>query len=392
MAQRRSGRKQAKTGRPGKRGTAKKRVKRKAPRGQQEQENLAADDDPQARRFFKKYSDHPASQHDCIYALPFELIKGILKELPDFLSPKDEEFEFDLTESCATGFFLKQSFQYPLFPTPNTKVRQQQWEMQLPIRRILAEEMMNVGRSDLQIKRYFEKQHEIDQKLQLRQMSFSGWLVTDPQFRRECRSFCKSIENRVREEKTFRPIPFSFVGGPPFISDENREYYDACMSFYKRWNLDTIASWDLPVPMRADVVTPSLYHLDSMRDAGIIVFLPWFQFRDRDITLRDLADWQQLSQRPDHLEDWLKHRPDNWGHDRFAMMLRMYVYLELGLKHRYGNRLKGRLTGLDAAFARYFQRTTDSLETDRYAGSVKKVRQELSRRLKKVEEEQSAND
>jgi peptide deformylase len=74
------------------------------------------------------------------------------------------------------------------------------------------------------------------------------------------------------------------------------------------------------------------------------------------------------------------------------MMLRMYVYLELGLKCRNGIRLKGRLTGLDAAFARYFQHTTDSLEAERYVGSVKKVRQELSRRLKKVEEELSAND
>jgi len=184
---------------------------------------------------------------------------------------------------------------------------------------------MKEGRSDRQIKRYFKKQHEIEQKLQLRQRSFAGWLVTDSQFHREYRIFCKSIENRVREEKLFRPMPFSFVGGTLFISDENREYYDACMSFYKRWNLDTIATWDLPVPMRADVVTPSLYHLDSLGDAGITVFLPWFQFRDRDIKLRDLADWRQLGQRPDHLKDWLEHRPDNWGHDRFAMMFRMYV-------------------------------------------------------------------
>ena len=279
-----------------------------------------------------------------------------------------------------------------LFPTTDTKIRQQQRDVQTAIQRMLAEELMKEGRSDLQIRRFFEKQHEIDQKLQLRQRSFAGWLVTDPRFRRECRDFYKSIETRIREEKTFWPIPFSFVGGPPFISDENREYYDACMPFYKRWNLDTMATWDLPVPMRADVVTRSLYDLDTLRDAGITVFLPWFQFRDRDITLRDLADWHRLGQPPDHLRDWLDHRPDNWGHDRFAMMLRMYVYLELGLKRRYGNRLKGRLAGLDAAFARYFQRTADSLEAERYAGSVKKVRQELSRRLKKVDQELSAND
>ena len=128
MVQRRSGRKQAKTGRPSKRGTAKKKPNRKSRRGHKKRQDLAVDDDPQARKFLKKYRDHPALQNDCIYALPFDLIAAILKELPEFLSSKDEEFEFALTESCGSGFFLKQSFQYSLFPTFNAKNRQQQWE------------------------------------------------------------------------------------------------------------------------------------------------------------------------------------------------------------------------------------------------------------------------
>lgn len=392
MAKRRTERKQAKTDRPRTRGAAKKKPNRKASCGQQLQENSMVDDDPQAQRFFKKYTDHPSLQNDCVYALPIELIKAILSELPEFLSAEDEEFEFDLADSSGSGFFLKRSFQYLLFTNSDAKIRQRQTDVQTTIQRMLAEEMMKNGRTKLQIKRYFQKQHEIDQKLLLRQRSFAGWLVTNPQFRLECRRFWKSIETRIREQRTFWPIPFSFIGGPPTVSEENREFFTTCMSFYMRWNLDTIASWDLPVPMRADVVTRSLYDLDSLRDAGITVFLPWFQSRDRDITLRELAEWHQLSQPPDHLKDWLEHRPDNWGHDRFAMMLRMYVYLELGLKCRYGNRLKGSLPGLDAAFARYFKRTTDSLEAEQYAGSVKKVRQELSRRLKRVDEELSAND
>ena len=119
-------------------------------------------DDPQARKFLKKYRDHPALQNDCVYALPFELIGAILKELPGFLSRKDEDFEFALAQSCGTGFFLKQSFQYLLFPTSDAKIRQQQKVAQTPIQQMLAEEMMKEGRSDRQIKRYFEKQHEID--------------------------------------------------------------------------------------------------------------------------------------------------------------------------------------------------------------------------------------
>jgi hypothetical protein len=307
MSQRQSGKKQATGGRLGKRGAAKKRPERKTPRGQHEQQHSTVDDDRLARESLKKYGGHPALQNDCAYAFPSDLIQAILQELPEFLSLKDEGFECALAKSCGSGFFLKQS----LFLISNAKIRQQQREMHSPIRRILAEELWARGRSDLQIQEYIEKQHEIDQKLQLRQRSFAGWLVTNPQFRRECRGFCKFFETRFREDGRFRPMPFSFVGVPPIVSEENREYYDACMSFYKRWNLDTIVSWDLPVPMRADVVTPSLYHLDSLRDAGITVFLPWFQFRDRDITLRDLADWRQLGQRPDHLEDWFDHRPDN---------------------------------------------------------------------------------
>ena len=170
----------------------------------------------------------------------------------------------------------------------------------------------------------------------------------------------------------------SLMGEPPAPpAVEDREFYDDYLTVYQHWGLERLVSWELPVPLKPELVQPSLYHLTDLVSAGVLVFAPWYLLRDKTINLHVLANRKSVLSSTSHLKQWLGRKTDQWGHDRYARMLKLYVYLELALKARYGDRLRRQLDALDGAFAGFIYG-----DPVRASDSVKKMRRELSRRLK----------
>ncbi|MEK6237960.1 MAG: hypothetical protein N2C14_24880, partial [Planctomycetales bacterium] len=201
-----------------------------------------------------------------------------------------------------------------------------------------------------------------------------GWLVTDDCFRRECASFCHRWRTEI-ERRGLPALPFSFLGERPSVAEEDREFYSECQQFHCRWGLDGLVTWDLPRPMRAELTDPALYPLSSVSSAGVTLFVPWHLLRDRSLDLHQLADHRRVLDAPKHLTSWLDKESKDWGHERFATMLRLYVYLDLALKRRYGDRLKGRTGKIDEALTLYlFGRNAD-------VDSVRKIRLFMRSRL-----------
>ena len=169
---------------------------------------------------------------------------------------------------------------------------------------------------------------------------------------------------------------------PDGPTEPDRQFYQDYMQFYRQWALDTLGTWELPVPMRPELTGPSFYPLSSVSGAGVVLFVPWYLLRDKDITLRELAEHNQIADLPQSLVPWIDGTPKNWGHERYQLMLELFVYLELCLARRYADRLKSNRERLDLAFSRHYCIQKDQLAAPaRMLETIRKTRQEMNRRL-----------
>ena len=154
------------------------------------------------------------------------------------------------------------------------------------------------------------------------------------------------------------------------------------MIFYRKWGLRTFASWELPVPIEPTLHGPAIDHIPSLSGAGLQVFIPWYLLRDKSIRLIDIVKLKRGSTPLKHLNDWLDGKPKNWGYDRFALMAKLYVYLDCVLLDRYPDKANRNVGRLEHAFGAYFSANNEVDDaTIKGAENVRKIRQELKRRL-----------
>lgn len=115
------------------------------------------------------------------------------------------------------------------------------------------------------------------------------------------------------------------------------------------------------------------------------MFLPWPLFIDQMIQYRQLVEFYQARNNLSHLADWLTAK-NRWGYARFARLMEMFVYLELALKQRYPERVKGRLEQIDLTFAKYWEvGRASSAKMEAQLDSVRKIRQKLGQRLRQCD-------
>ena len=322
--------------------------------------------------------DEPA-----LYALPMGLIDAVQRFVPGLLAEQDVAFERDLRQSAASGFFLRRSFAYELLDLSDVDVASApeldaRYEAnRIRIRELLTQEIVEQGRSAADAEQFFSRSDESKQATLLQQRGYAGWLATDATFRAECMWFCDQWRPMI-EQGGFPRLPLSYFGEQPAnVAEADRPYYADYTSFYCRWGLDRLVTPDLPIPMRAELTDPSLYHLPAVSPAGITLFVPWYLLREKSLDLYELARHHQTLESPEPLRAWLERQPRNWGPDRFAVMLHLYVCLELAIRPRYGHRLRGKLSQLDQAFAEFLYGPDGDSET------VRKIRLEMGKRLRR---------
>ena len=250
------------------------------------------------------------------------------------------------------------------------------------IRDMEAIELAKEGRTADQISAFFADRDALQAKIAARGVGYCGWLSTHAQFRRDRDAFRDKWGEKISALGRFPTYPvIDLAGKEPVIAKADREYYVDYLCFYRRWCIHTLATWDLPVPMRDDIMTSSMYSPSSLDDAGITMFVPWHLLRNKDITLRDIANLRGV---PNTLRPWVDGKPKNWGPLRSTLLLEIFFYLELALRQRYSDQLSNNWSRIEDALSRYFQarRRVTFSETDSFSESIKKARQELYRRLK----------
>lgn len=343
------------------------------------------------RRFtelMEAYPNNPALRAETIYSIPGGLIDAVKEAIPDFFSPAEEAFERDLARLSGSGFFMKRPIRHPFLPGPDLlasevarfkRLEQRHQQTAIRIREMLREELRQRGRSDAEIEAYFKDQAAYERRVEERQLGFLGWLVTDPGFRKCRKRFRSAWKDKIRKSGAFPEVPRSLMGETPDGTAElDRPFKADYMQFFQHWSLQSMATWELPIPMRPEIMGRSLYYLPSISEAGVVLFVPWYLLRDKNIGLREATLHQQSLLGPPQLNEWMSGKPKKWGHERFALMFRLYVYLELSLKQRYGLRPKWRTGTVGRALARFLKpdRNPDIAEA-----TVGKVRKEMNRRL-----------
>lgn len=361
----------------------------------------ASEERPHSRweEIVQKYPGKAVLQGDTVYALPEPLIDAICEEMKrppvrQFFTEDEEQFERDLARTAGVGFFLKQPIAGVSLESRGeraggtTAADESGHEANASGRRfaeMLEDEMRQVGSTQAQIDEYWERQKRTQRKVDLLKWGYAGWLVTDPEYRRTRDLFRNQWEPKVRELGGFPFFPKSFMGEPAREPKENdKEFYAAYVTFCQHWCLDGLATWELPIPIEPELLSPSFNYAPAASEAGIMAFVPWYLLRAKDISLYDVAAHKRLLDPQNHLAKWLDRKTERYGERRFVRVLALYVYLELCLKARYSDRLKDNLERLDHAFGAFFCK--DPQDADcfaRVAESVKKDREKLNAWLRR---------
>lgn len=317
-----------------------------------------------------------------IYALPLKLIDELQSERHGkaFFSRAEATFEHQLSALVGIGAKSRQRIVYPLIsghqPDPSQQtVDKMQCRIQSAQERatkMLENEMASSRRTTKEIRNYFETNQEIETLVRHNQAGYSGWLVTNGQFNAELSELKSDLMKNGQEHllPQVRKMFFNEVIRP--VDTVDRNLAATLEMFCRRWALDSMVSWHLPLPM-GPILGGSVYRIDALDPAGVALFLPWSLSRGFTFKTRDLQDIRRVVVSPNHLAEWMDGKPKRFGVSRFAMMLRLFFCLQLILRARYSVKIQGGLERFEAAFARFEGCSPES---------VRKVRLFMDRRLR----------
>lgn len=360
------------------------------PREEAGEPNIPAGDattwDPWSE-FARKHAGNPALDHETLYALPEGLIDAIQERFPGFFSPQEVAFERDLANYSGGGFFLHRLIRHPIVPPPTivhrtpemNEMNERQRRAHERIHRMLLEEYAKEGVTESEIDQSNTSAAALQAAVDARRIGYTGWLVMNPEFQRDLRDFLRKRRRRIMREGVFPRVPESLmVDSPTHIPVERRPYYAHYMWFFVKWGLETMVSWELPLPMEPALGSLNLYNLESVRGGGILLYVPFFLLRDKVTRLQELATAEAQRRAPGSLKSWLNKENKKWGHIRYGLTLRLYLALKLGIERRYPERVRRKISKLDEAFGTF-------LLGNPVAGddTIRKARQLMNRQLGK---------
>jgi hypothetical protein len=330
--------------------------------------------------FSKRHRGNPFLNCDPLYALTEPLIKAIKIEVPAFFTRDQEGFEHDLARTASFGFFHRRALGLSKVidqadPKTGLSLQERHERSAHAINELLAEELRRDGLTEDEIVAYLQERADERKVIEDLKNAYVGWLISNQDFHSEVRKLKASWEEVVLRLGGFPAYPRW-----PFVDDaEERpgEFREACCSFYRRWGLDRLLTWDWPVPMEPDLAVGMLRDMPRLSDAGIVVFVPWYLLRGEKLNLQEVAQHARTASEARHLWGWLQ-KPASQGSEaigniRFQRLQSIYRYYQLALIRRYSSASRHNVQRLDRALAKVMGRDEDT---------VKKLRLELNRALR----------
>ena len=301
-----------------------------------------------------------------------------MQNVPGFFSKDEEHFERDLCQTVSLGFCGRHP--YGLQPE---RIEEQEAEVQRHEERsqgidaMLDEELQRTGADPQEIDEYFQTSTAVRERVTARQRAYAGWLILNPGYRMEVDRLRARWGKVGRSVGRFPRLPMAWLTDPGEEASFPPEFLDECLRFLSRWGLDTLATWDWPIPIKPDFGIGQRRDRNLLASGGVFFFIPWYLLRGEKVDFNELFQQCRLASVPKHLFDWANMRPSREGKKlgdiRYANIRWLYRYDELVLSRRYAAACNGNRQRLDEAFAAVIERDADS---------VKRLRLELSRALK----------
>ena len=329
---------------------------------------------PEWDAFSRRHTGCSFLECDPLYALSEELIDSIKQHVPGFFNNEQERFERDLAGTASFGFFLRQ----PLGTNPGLQreLDERQQRTSREIHCLLAEELRRAGVDQQDIGEYFERGTDQRERVVSRQAAYVGWLILNQDYHREVRAFRERWQGTTHIASRFPRLPIWLMPDHTEEDDLPPGFRDECYRFFVRWGLDTLLTWDWPVPMEPDLNVGLRRNTGLLSSGGMVLFVPWYLVRGGKLHFEEVVHQSRLGAVPDHLRDWVnkqgERKGDAFGDTRYATVQWLYRYYVLVLTRRYADACEGNRQRLDRAFASIIKRDEDT---------TKKLRCELQKAL-----------
>jgi len=307
------------------------------------------------------YTGRIPEQEAFSYSLPSQLLKSIKSAMPNWLAASALTFEDSLADLCERYQVVGVAGGKPVsygWLTMGTQSDGQSEPLTLAtLKRLGWDQYWTLATANRLLTVGADRIAPFRQQLQ----AFLGWLITNPTFVSQVAEFEAREENLLAAGKSL---------------EDDKELLAAFIEFCAEWQLDGMATWDLPIPRGVNL--SGLAIPLCTRDESINLTLPaTIRFPAR-WPLNDLMRDLRRNAISDRLAGWLEvldqSGGDGKGLHRYRQMLPLHFYRNVVLKSRYGDHFSGHVELLDVAFADFFG--------DIREDSVKKLRLGIERRLK----------
>lgn len=342
------------------------------------------DQDP-LEELVREFPDDARLRVPALYSLPSPLVAAIAEHVPGFFADRDVQFERRLRELGGTVLFNRRATGVELIDDPETTdlshflfgdPRQQ-------LQKAISAKVQ-ISLAPQERRRLMEQTSEsLITRTRQRQQGFTGWLVTNPVFRREAAELANQWKLRLGPDATPPDLKLLSTLHRHGLSEpelqEMSHLSRMASDFLERWNITRMTTWDIPIPVDAVQIDDDPLPANELQAQGVAVFIPWWQLADQDLKLGEVIDYQQHRHNLSHLDGWIGvSQSKTWGPSRLARIFQLYVYFTLAIGVRYGDRIAGNLQKLDVAFATFWQPTLPDDDARRVAAdSVRKMRLKL---------------
>lgn len=292
--------------------------------------------------------------------------------MPTFFGERNLAFEIDLAATVSFGFFQQRAYG-AIAPDDDERQRNRSYQ----IDRMMLEEMNAGDRSEFEAREYPQTHQDYRRLIDDRRDAYLGWLVLQQTYRQELTALKIKWHSHIDSICRFPIYPRW-----PNIDQETGFECDAVfsaemLSFYRRWGLDSLTTWDWPNPMEPDFNTQMLEDHQPLGQTGITLFIPWYLLRGERLDLQSFIQASRMYHCEEHLRDWLEPQPSgkqsNTSDIRFRSIAWLYRYYFLALCNRYPESISRNVASLDEAMGQILNLSGES---------IKRLRQKIQRDIR----------
>ncbi len=203
--------------------------------------------------------------------------------------------------------------------------------------------------------------------------AYVGWLLTNSLFLAERDAMRLRWADAIQHLESFPPWPVSAspdAATPKAHKRKSKNLVDEFVADWKaflaRWELQTMATWDLPEPNGSNLSGLALPSSVAQPPNRITLELSPVSRMPGSFSLGQLQEEIQRHQTPPHLQPWLDVLNQQHGaglrFQRLGHLFELVFYRDTVLASRYADRFKMNVGQLDKFFAAAWSRDVDSVK------------------------------